>query len=423
MAGCSVRRTHVPNDTRGIALIVALLVMGLLTLLGATFLTVASTEHTIASNELGVAKSFNIAEAGLERTKTRMKTGTEPLNNYLSGTNPGPNLYSSVAFDGGTYTVVIEDDVDTGNDPLVDTNNRVLIRATGTFGTARKQVLSLVEVVTGGGPGTIPSTRAAAESISGGSVEIHGEPGSYDGRNWTPHDLATMASCGATCGTLPDPSAAVTYGAFSNKAASFSLLNGGTMFGTGCVFPSACTSAATASKNVTVGSHTYWDNFMTAATAVADRTVGEATVGGAAGTLNWGTAAAPEVTVITDSGVGSISWAKTVNGAGVLIIDSTSNETGTAFAATGQLNWQGLVIFRAPGEIQFDSGASGKVRVFGQLVVASNTVAAQIELHNNSGNPLSFVRYSSAALTMAQQAVGGGAPSLTVRNWREVAMQ
>lgn len=102
-------------NERGIALVVTLLVMGLLTLLGATFLTIPSTEHTIASNEAGVAKAFNIAEAGLERGKARIKTGTETgLNAFLSGTNPGPNLYTDVAFDDGTYTVVIEDDVGGG---------------------------------------------------------------------------------------------------------------------------------------------------------------------------------------------------------------------------------------------------------------------------------------------------------------------
>jgi type II secretory pathway pseudopilin PulG len=418
MADCSVHRGRGPSDARGIALIVVLLVMGLLTLLGATFLTIASTEHTIASNEGGVARAFNIAEAGLERGKSRIKTGSETsLDAFLTGTSPGPNLFTNVAFDGGTYTVVVEDDVDTGNDPNDDTNNRVFIRATGTFGTAQKQVRALIEKPPAGPP--VPAPRGAGEVLTA-SYELGADPGgSFDGRDWTaPASISACVDIN-NCGTKI--SDAGTYGGFTNtNSGVVDLTGGGNMVGTGCL-PPACagTSSATASRQTDTSSPlTRWDSFIDAAKLAADRTL---SVGGAwSGSYTWGTAAAPEVTVINMTS--TINWSSTVNGAGVLIIESPGGTKNVVFQATAlaQLNWQGLVIIRSPGEVQFElENANGRIRVFGQIVNRAAT-HAEIELHNNK----SFVKYSSAGMSLVPTAVGGGGGggTFTVLSWQEVGL-
>ncbi|MGH7406685.1 MAG: hypothetical protein ACREKF_01565, partial [Candidatus Methylomirabilales bacterium] len=77
----------------GFVLPVTMMVIAVLSLWGATFLSLSQTEHTIATNEVGTARAFNIAEAGLERTKARLKTATEPTNNFLSGGSPGPSPF------------------------------------------------------------------------------------------------------------------------------------------------------------------------------------------------------------------------------------------------------------------------------------------------------------------------------------------
>ncbi|MGH7407878.1 MAG: pilus assembly PilX family protein [Candidatus Methylomirabilales bacterium] len=406
----------------GFVLPVTMMVIAVLSLWGATFLTLSQTEHTIASNEVSTARAFNIAEAGLERTKARLKTGPEPTNAFLSGTSPGPNPFGSTpaagnAFDGGNYIVVITDDNDDA-DQTTDSNNRVFIRSTGTFGTAQKQILALVTTSP-----PLPTPNGAGEVLTTGTWELHGDPGGrYDGRDWNaPADLSTCEAnpnCGAVTGNP------TTRGGFSNDASgSFDLIGGGTMFGTGCLPPSPCTSAATASNTIDTSSPSNrWDSVIDALIPQATRTL---TLNGNwnAGSVTWGTPAAPEVTVINvnDGGPGTdrLDWQSQVNGAGVLIIESpgSTGTSGVYFQSTAVLNWQGLVIVRSPGTMQFElSNGSGRVRVFGQVVNRSLT-RAEIEL--NTGNNKSFINYSSGAMNVIRQSF---LPGVTVRSWQEVPL-
>ena len=420
MTSRSVHRTHGPNDARGIILVVVLLVVSLLSLLGAALLTMSSTEHTIASNENNMARAFNIAEAGLERAKTRIKTGTEAnVNSFLlSVNNPGPNPFGSApgagnAFDGGNYIVVIQDDVDANPSLDVDTNNRVFIRSTGTYRTAQKQILALVEkspLV------PVPTPRGAGETYSNGETELHGKPGgSFDGRDWNAPTPISGVTCPTNaCGTVTaNPP---THGAFTNSnvnPGNFELTAGGTMFGTGCLPPSPCTNPATASNGVDTSLPlTRWDSTIAALVPLADRTL---TLNGAwSGTHTWGTPAAPEITVINNSSM--LNWTSVVTGAGVLIIESTGN-SGFTVQGSGELNWQGLVIVRSSGFFNIlTSGGSSKLRVFGQMVNVSTT-QSEIEFQNAN----SFVKYSSAGMGLVQTAAGGGG-GFMVRSWQEVAL-
>ncbi|MCI0370665.1 MAG: hypothetical protein L0214_04620, partial [candidate division NC10 bacterium] len=357
----------------------------------------------------------------------RIKTGPEPLNNFLSGGSPGPNPFGSTpgagnAFDGGNYIVVISNDTPT--DPLatVDTNNRVFIRSTGTFRTAQKQVLVLVER-----PPAPPAPRGAAEGL-GQYTEFDNEnptSGGMDGRDWNaPADLSACTDV-PNCGTLTANPA--TYGMFTNTNDYYiQLSNGGHIVGTGCLPPGcAGTTPATASKQIdTTVPLTRWDSFINAAIPQATRTLN--LNNSFSGTYTWGTAAAPEITVINMTQSSTFGWNGTVNGAGVLIIEHpggtmsgscpTSCNAGPlgTIAGSGVLNWQGLVIIRSPQSVEFEVGRIGTSRLFGQIVNRSAGYA-EIEMENNR----SFVKYSSAALALVRQAVGG---SLTVRGWQEVAM-
>ena len=59
-------------------LVVALLVMGLLTLLGTVFLTISSTESNISFNERNTSRAFNIAEAGIELARKQVSSASWP---------------------------------------------------------------------------------------------------------------------------------------------------------------------------------------------------------------------------------------------------------------------------------------------------------------------------------------------------------
>ena len=390
----------------GFVLPVTMMVIAALSLWGATFLTMSSTEHTIASNEVSTARAFNIAEAGLERAKARIKNGTEgSLGSFLPGGTPGPNLYTNVSFDGGSYTVVILDDPDAGGDPNVDTNNRVFIRSTGTLlGTAQKRIEALVE------SSKRPVPRGASEEYTAKYEFEAAGGGSFDGRDWNaPADISACTSV-AGCGTLTGGTP--TYGAFknTNTGTFIGLTSGGNMVGTGCL-PPACagTTLATASlKTDTTVPTTSWDSTIDKLKTTPTRSL---TLGSSwSGTYTWGTPAAPEITVLNVPG--NVNWYSQVTGAGVLIIETPGPPgMNVGFKSNSRLNWQGLVIIRSAGDVDFDhQDSSAWIRIFGQLV---NRAAgyAETELLDNS-----FVKYSSGAMNMAL-----GSP-FAVRSWQEVAL-
>ncbi|MFQ5947127.1 MAG: PilX N-terminal domain-containing pilus assembly protein, partial [Anaerolineae bacterium] len=156
---------------RGIVLVASLLVMLVLMPLGALFLTLSLTETTIASNEVNATNTFNIAEAGLEHARRELVdvginttlatcTGT-PCIAQINFTNGGQN----VSFAGGTYSVAVQDDADDA-DPTVDSNDEVMLTATGTY----KDATQVIEA-------TVGRARFQGGSIiTGGDLAISGNP-------------------------------------------------------------------------------------------------------------------------------------------------------------------------------------------------------------------------------------------------------
>jgi Tfp pilus assembly protein PilX len=59
--------SEISKNPRGAALVIAMLVMAVLLLAGTTFLTISSTEYQIAINEQASARSFELADMGLQR--------------------------------------------------------------------------------------------------------------------------------------------------------------------------------------------------------------------------------------------------------------------------------------------------------------------------------------------------------------------
>ncbi|MFQ5962169.1 MAG: PilX N-terminal domain-containing pilus assembly protein, partial [Candidatus Methylomirabilales bacterium] len=62
------------KDERGIALVISLMVMVLLTLVGTLFLTTSTTESTISRNEISTARTFELADAGLQHGKKSLES-------------------------------------------------------------------------------------------------------------------------------------------------------------------------------------------------------------------------------------------------------------------------------------------------------------------------------------------------------------
>ena len=114
------------EEERGVALIIALLVLTFLSVMGSAFLLLATTEGTLAMNERRTTAALSLAEAGAEAAwqQIRSVNSTAELTTLFAAA-----ITSNLG--GGTYTVQFSNDP---GDPggANDTNGTVIVISTGT---------------------------------------------------------------------------------------------------------------------------------------------------------------------------------------------------------------------------------------------------------------------------------------------------
>jgi hypothetical protein len=384
-----ITRMSTVRDEKGMALPLALLSLVTLGGLLVAFLTMGSHEVLIAQNHDSSSRAFYVTDAGIEHA-----VGIFSSTDIPAVIAAGGNLLPAQAFGSGSYSVTVS----------LNPDGTYLLTSTGTYKNASRKIKAVVSL------GSLPPQLAAAEVFlgPGGTYEEHGDPGgSFDGRDWTAP--ANIGACTDTvsCGTLT--AGTPKYGAFANSSSgSFELSGGGAMYGTGCTAGACATDAALASHKVdNLVPLDRWDSFIDQTKPKATQTLTGAALT-ATTSYTWGTPAAPTVTVINNSS--TVSWKANVSGAGVLIIDSPGPTQNLVFAAGGFLNWQGLVIIRSPGEVQFESSKSGAIKVFGSVV---NRAAGRAEIEMNQNKQ--FIKYSSVSMAMVQRML------FSVKSWQEVS--
>lgn len=182
---------------KGAALVIALLVMSVLSLLGAAFLTISSTESQIAFNERDSIQALYIAEAGLARAKRDLlydiyndingfsnrflaspdgvsidsdgtKTGTPGMKYYDLGSGaPSSSFYtvpySSTTLGKGSYSLEFKNE---GSPYSQDT---IVVRSTGTTSSGAKRVLEARFMAVGLSPWN--NAIFAGAGSSGGSIK------------------------------------------------------------------------------------------------------------------------------------------------------------------------------------------------------------------------------------------------------------
>jgi type IV pilus assembly PilX-like protein len=97
-------RRHSRNSERGAALVLAILVLAILTVIGIALMLITSTESRIAANEWSINRAFYASDSGIRWSMAEM---TSPLNfmkrpEFAGGTVPPAvalsNAFGSVAF-------------------------------------------------------------------------------------------------------------------------------------------------------------------------------------------------------------------------------------------------------------------------------------------------------------------------------------
>jgi hypothetical protein len=80
-----------PRQERGSIIVIALLLMVLLSLLGVTLLTVASTEHSMAFNALNSEGALTAAEAGVNQAISQLSSNAQTSMQAIPVTDVGPS--------------------------------------------------------------------------------------------------------------------------------------------------------------------------------------------------------------------------------------------------------------------------------------------------------------------------------------------
>ena len=136
------------GDERGSAIVVALLVLALGTIIAVASIATSTVERQSAFNFLTYERTFYTAEAGLERAKEVLKMQfarqTAPSNPQEANWSfaiaaatdstyaGGIKLFQNQTLDGNTYTVTIwdnEDEAPSPDDPQVDKDRLIWVRS------------------------------------------------------------------------------------------------------------------------------------------------------------------------------------------------------------------------------------------------------------------------------------------------------
>ena len=141
------RKSHIIRDERGSVLVIALLVLGFLTIIGILATRTSNTDIQIANNERINNIIFYAADAGIE-------VGRAALNDLkVADSGSWDNLLSAAQFTwegqdvstldqvigvGGSrnmgvapFTLEVDDNFDLDGNLLVDTDNTIILTATG----------------------------------------------------------------------------------------------------------------------------------------------------------------------------------------------------------------------------------------------------------------------------------------------------
>jgi Tfp pilus assembly protein PilV len=218
------------RDQRGVALPLALIALLILTMLVLTVLNLGAVEPTISRNLSDTARARHLAEAGIEWAFDCM--ADQDLSTFLAGpdniqnnaddqlatsvagqniaarmdntfcpNSPAPGALPGLTVATGTFAVTIRNDsigagggyagdqvltglaVD-GGGKFVDTNGIVIVTATGTYGTATRQITAVVSrnTLIINGAANLPGMQA--DTFMNGVVANQ----TIDGRDWVRAD-------------------------------------------------------------------------------------------------------------------------------------------------------------------------------------------------------------------------------------------
>ncbi len=403
----SRKQMRVSRGEQGSVLVIALLFASILTIMGVSFLTMSGTDISIVFNETNHSQAFYLAEAGIAEG-TRILRDSNDWDTQLGAPQPFPCPGMVPVADGGCTFLVENDAADAGG-PANDTNDVVVVRATGTFRNAAKEVdIGLTRLLLPVPPGGLTSVGASTNvSFAGNSFEI-------DGNNWIPPSDggAPESLNNGSCGGIPVPKFGI---AVPDAATQLGVKNDLTSQQQDNVLganpnppwgpPSAIPSIGV-DTTITQSELAMLTNYLV---PMADITYSPGTQI-SSGTL--GTQASPKIVVVDATGYSGSDPALTLSatkGAGILIVKNGS------LRMSGNSQWIGLVIVIG-NNVEIDLRGGGDKAIYGSVLLAENLYVATDQA---AGQGNVKVRFSCQGIDVANSAGGGRLRGATVW-WREV---
>ncbi|HEY5619027.1 MAG TPA: PilX N-terminal domain-containing pilus assembly protein [Vicinamibacterales bacterium] len=424
------------QDERGMALVGVLLLLLMMSALGAALTVNAETETLIARNQLSATQAQAAAEAGLNHG---VEVATEYIFDWksngfasveaavdgvlinadagnLNGLALNTNLTISADFD-AEYQVAIMDDDDDGfgedGDPLNDVNDVLVVRSTGFARDGTKVVLEarispqdLGAIVTNGNltlSGNASIEGAAGSVHSNGDLTIDGNSVSVEDNVSSTGELDCDDPCNQVGGTATEGAAEVpvppVHASDYLVWADYVLKSDGTMTQGGSV---VCTWDSKTSCNnwdwdSSSGTWSLTSNSVTAGTYYVE---GHATVSGSPGS----TKNPAQISIIAEGSIEISGSPKLAPDTPELLFvtDQDLKITGTIDSVGEATLVQGQMLVRGQASILGNASLDGQLLIEDQAVgdlVASNVVGGSV-----------VITYAG----------GLGGSVYTVTSWRDV---
>jgi Tfp pilus assembly protein PilX len=211
------------DNERGVALMLALVILLTLTGLVLAFLSVSAFEPQISRNQSDTTRARFVADAGIEYAYDTLASNILNWNNYLVGATcttgavlgAANTTLPGLSAANGTFTVRVRNDcnagdnkftgvvVEAGGNATNDTNNKLIVVSTGTFNGTTKTITVVITK-------TVVPTINAALAFPGiqADVNFNGSTFNIDGRDTRMADTAghPTGTANAVYGITTNPS-------------------------------------------------------------------------------------------------------------------------------------------------------------------------------------------------------------------------
>jgi len=384
---------HSIDNERGMALLISLLMLVMVTTLGMASISSTSTELRLGGNKRATAEILYAAEAGVQHALQALKGQNFDV---VVAASIGQSWLTVNDFNGTTgmgYTIKVSR---TSNSGKAAASNSVFVTSTAVHPSGGSKI---IEAEISNPALTIPVNASMSVSGNfsrirfGGSATINGDlpPGE------TPVNGSDCAEhkAGISVDSMD------TYSDIEVKKNEADNITGLGMTPSIQLRPSDMSPMQV-------------QNAAYLLAEKADRTIVVDDQKITNNDVVWGTAAKPEVTIIMMTGEDArIKFTGNASGYGILIINSEAYKKGRV-EFEGNFSWNGLII--VTGDTGFDRmKANGNDSISGGIILANTSEDTSIENFRIKSNGNTSIQYSCNDLSKAV-----GNVSLVLNSWHEI---